>query len=147
MLPRNVQLPFGFQSQPPDHPHNGRLSHPPLRLSDARPLPIDRTHSGGTRWRAAAKPLIPVAYLLLSPTIGHLPKLPPSTISGSGEVFGDPPRGARQTSTSIRDLNCRRSSECPHRAPSSLASVGYRPPMRPALDGGRDPAETHKRSL
>src|ERR1019366_7964417 len=57
---------------------------------------------------AAVKPLLPAAYLASSPTTDHLRKLPPSTISGSGEVSGDRPRGAQQTSSSIRGSCCQR---------------------------------------
>ena len=74
-------------------------------------------------------------------------KLPPSTISGSGEASGDQPRGAQQTSSSIRGSCCQRNLECPHRAPSSLASIGCPPSARPTLGAGRDRAETRTKSL
>jgi hypothetical protein len=40
----------------------------------------------------------------------------------------------------------RRSHECPHRAPSSLASIGCPPSARPALGADYDRAENRKRS-
>ena len=43
-----------------------------------------------------------------SPTIGRLPTLLPSTISGSSEESGDRPPGARRTSSSIRGSSYRR---------------------------------------
>src|SRR6266581_6983777 len=137
----------GIESPPQDHRRNGRQSHHPSRLSCARPRPIDRTRNAGTRWRATAKPLLPAVFPHSSPTTGHLRKLRPSTISGSGEVSDDRPRGAQQTSSSIRGSCCQRNLECPHRAPSSLASIGCPPSARPTLDAGRDRAETHKKSL
>src|SRR2546427_12406006 len=94
MLPRTAPLPFGVQSPPPDHRRIGRQSPRPW-FSGAKLPPIDQTRSGGTRSQAAAKPPSLAAFPLSSLTIGHLPILQLSTISGSGEVSGDRPRGAR----------------------------------------------------
>src|SRR5207302_7183773 len=70
-------------------------NHIASRFSCARPLPIDRRRNVDKRWRAAVKRLLPAVYLSSSPTTDRLPKLPPATISGSGEVSGDQPRDAR----------------------------------------------------
>src|SRR5262245_12847030 len=97
ILPRSAPLLSGAQSPSQDHRRNGRQLHRLSPLSCAKLQPINRRHNASTRWPAAAKPLLPAAYLLLSPTTGHLPILLPLTTSGSGEVSGDRPRGARQT--------------------------------------------------
>src|SRR5260370_1300316 len=85
-LAGTARHPSGIESPPQDHRHSGRQSLRRLRLSCARPPPIDRIRSAGIRWRAAVKRLLPAVYLSSSPTTDRLPRLPPSTISGSGEV-------------------------------------------------------------
>src|SRR5665213_921717 len=110
ILAGTARRPSGVESPPQDHRRSGRQPHRRLRFSCARPPPTDRTRSAGTCWRAAVKRLLPAAYLPSSPTTDHLPKLQPSTISGLGEVSGDQPRDARQTSSSIRGSCCQRES-------------------------------------
>ena len=87
---RTARRPSGIESPLQDHRRSGRQSLRRLRLF-AQPSPIDRIRSKAIRWRAAVKRLLPAAYLSSSPTTDRLPRLPPSTIYGSGEVSRDRP--------------------------------------------------------
>src|SRR6266567_8753952 len=91
----NVQHLFGTESPPQDRQHSGRLLRHPLPPSCARHQPRDRRGNEGTRWRSAVMPLLLAAYPVSSLPTGRLPILPPSTISGSGEVSSDRPPDAR----------------------------------------------------
>src|SRR6267143_2052360 len=147
MLPGIARLPFGFRSPPPDHRRSGRQSHRPWPLSGAKPRSTDRRRNAGTHWQATLKPLPLAVFLPYSPTIGRLPRLPPSAISGSDVESGDRLRGAQQTSSSIRDSYCQRSLEFRRQAPSSHASFGGPPSARPALGAGFDRVGTRTRIL
>src|SRR5260370_1123021 len=127
-LAGTARHPSGIESPPQDHRHSGRQSLRRLRLSCARPQPIDRIRSAGIRWRAAVKRLLPAAYLSSSPTTDRLPRLPPSTISGSGEVSGDRPHGAQQTSSSIRVSCFQKTLKFPHPPPISPPPLACPPP-------------------
>src|ERR1035437_3442602 len=94
-LSGNAQHPSGTESPPQDRQHSERRLRPPLPLSCARHQPKDRRGNAGIRWRPAVKLLLPAVYPASSPTTGRLPILPPSAISGSGEVSGDRPPDAR----------------------------------------------------
>src|SRR5580700_4633721 len=114
-----------------DRRRSGRQSCRPAPLSCARLRPTDRRHSAGRYSQAAAMPLNPAGSLPWSPTIGLVPTLPPSSISGLSQECGGRPLGARRTEGSTRDLFGRKSSECPRRVSSSLASFGFPPSVHP----------------
>src|ERR1700681_4066137 len=73
-------------------------------------------------------------------------KLRPSAISGSTEVLVGRQCDAGEIESSIRGPRCRRTHECQHPAPSSLASARSPPSTHPMFDVGFVPVESHTKS-
>lgn len=93
MLTGITPLPPGSRIPPRDHRRIGRQSRRPEPLSRARLRSIDRTHSAGTRSRAAAKPPPLAEYLSSFPTTGLTVKgyvrPPGETLRGHYSYGGD----------------------------------------------------------
>jgi hypothetical protein len=90
-----------LRSDPPDGEGLGLVALPtvvgePQEVEGLRfPFPTLLPVTGRIAPELDQPTLIPAAYPYLSPTTGRLPILPPSTISGSGEVSFDRPPDAR----------------------------------------------------